>query len=191
MLGVDPSLSHTALVLGVIDPSSTNPTEVQSYRIKLDGAKFEHTIARLAALRERLTAILEAVEEDYGGPGVLIVEGYGFGIKNSHSHSLGEWGGQVRLAAYHRGWLLVIANIATIKKFTSGKGNAEKDQMMMEILDRWQYKATDNNNADAYALMRLGLVFVARVGEREVLKKDIESLKKLEVCLPHGPYEAN
>ncbi len=185
VLGVDPSLTHTALVLGTVDgDDSDRPNEVQSFKIKVALDKFEHTVARLTALSVRLDSILEAIEEDHGGPGVLVLENYGFGIQNSRPHSLGEWGGQVRLSAYRRGWVLVIAAIPTVKKFATGSGTAEKAKMMMEILDRWQFKASNDNEADAYALMRLGFVFRRRVLGLDVLKKDIEVVQKVEVCLP-------
>jgi Holliday junction resolvasome RuvABC endonuclease subunit len=184
ILGLDPSLTHTALVLGTVDETGSSvPESVESYRIKVDLAKYPHTVARLAALTARLESILEAVEEEHQGPGVLVLEGYAFSSKNKRE-ALGEWGGQVRLTAYRRGWVLAIAAPNTVKKFVTGSGVAEKDKMMMEVLDKWDYKASDNNNADAYALMRMGMVIRRRVVGEAVTQKDLDTLKSVEICLP-------
>lgn len=184
VLGVDPSLTHTGVVYGAMPPTDTDPTEVKHYAIKTDLKKHAHPIARLAHLAAYFDMLLDEVEEQIGGPSILTVENYSFGSKNSRPHSLGEWGGQVRLNAYWRGWTVVVVSPSVLKKLVTGKGNAEKDLMMMEILSKWGYKPLDNNNADAYALMRLGLIYARhRMGET-VLKKELELLKTVEVFEP-------
>lgn len=43
----------------------------------------------------------------------------------------------------------------TLKKFAAGKGNAKKQEMLMQIYKRWGIEFNDDNAADAYALARL------------------------------------
>ena len=43
----------------------------------------------------------------------------------------------------------------TLKKYASGKGNAKKQEMLMQIYKRWGIEFNDDNAADAYVLGRL------------------------------------
>jgi Holliday junction resolvasome RuvABC endonuclease subunit len=43
----------------------------------------------------------------------------------------------------------------TLKKYAAGKGNAKKQEMLMQIYKRWGLEFNDDNAADAYALARL------------------------------------
>jgi Holliday junction resolvasome RuvABC endonuclease subunit len=43
----------------------------------------------------------------------------------------------------------------TLKKFAAGKGNAKKQEMLLQIYKRWGIEFNDDNAADAYALARL------------------------------------
>lgn len=44
--------------------------------------------------------------------------------------------------------------VGTIKKYATGKGNANKE-MMLEAIRMWGYKPADDNEADALALLHL------------------------------------
>lgn len=43
----------------------------------------------------------------------------------------------------------------TLKKYAAGKGNAKKQEMLLQIYKRWGLEFNDDNAADAYALARL------------------------------------
>jgi len=43
----------------------------------------------------------------------------------------------------------------TLKKYAAGKGNAKKQEMLMQIYKRWGVEFNDDNAADSYALARL------------------------------------
>lgn len=43
----------------------------------------------------------------------------------------------------------------TLKKFAAGKGNAKKQEMLLQIYKRWGIEFNDDNAADAYSLARL------------------------------------
>jgi len=43
----------------------------------------------------------------------------------------------------------------TLKKYAAGKGNAKKQEMLMQIYKRWGIEFNDDNAADSYALGRL------------------------------------
>jgi Holliday junction resolvasome RuvABC endonuclease subunit len=43
----------------------------------------------------------------------------------------------------------------TLKKYAAGKGNAKKQEMLLQIYKRWGVEFNDDNAADSYALARL------------------------------------
>jgi Holliday junction resolvasome RuvABC endonuclease subunit len=43
----------------------------------------------------------------------------------------------------------------TLKKYAAGKGNAKKQEMLLQIYKRWGIEFNDDNAADSYALARL------------------------------------
>ncbi len=45
---------------------------------------------------------------------------------------------------------------STLKKFATGRGVGEKGDIKMWVLDKWGAKFSDNNQADAYVLARIG-----------------------------------
>ena len=72
---------------------------------------------------------------------------------------LGELSATVRLTIYDffdddRKYILKVPPM-TLKKFAAGKGNAKKQEMLLQIYKRWGLEFTDDNAADAYALGRL------------------------------------
>lgn len=161
VVGIDPSLTHTVMHgPGTRASIQTRPKD------------YPHGIARLAAIRDRLETWLAAIT-----PGVAYVEGYAYGARYNRE-ALGELGGVVRLALADLQWSVVVVPPTMLKKFVTGAGNGEKDHMMREIWKRWQYDATDNNDADAYALMRLGM---AHQGLEAATKVQAAALAKLEV----------
>lgn len=48
-----------------------------------------------------------------------------------------------------------IASPKTAKKYISGNGNADKEQMQESILEKYDYNLEDDNEADAFGLARL------------------------------------
>ena len=61
----------------------------------------------------------------------------------------------------------------TLKKYAAGKGNAKKQEMLMQIYKRWGIEFNDDNAADSYALARLASGAV----QGEVEKAVVEQVK--------------
>jgi Holliday junction resolvasome RuvABC endonuclease subunit len=72
---------------------------------------------------------------------------------------LGELSATVRLAIYdhYEGNLRFPLKVPpmTLKKYAAGKGNAKKQEMLLQIYKRWGIEFNDDNAADSYALARL------------------------------------
>ena len=61
----------------------------------------------------------------------------------------------------------------TLKKYAAGKGNAKKQEMLMQIYKRWGVEFNDDNAADSYALARLA----AGISISEVERAVVEQMK--------------
>jgi Holliday junction resolvasome RuvABC endonuclease subunit len=173
VIGLDPSLTHTA---GFHARGVPSALELRGFSVTSKPKQHPHAVARLRDLRDRLATELDACARA-ATPGVLMVEGYAYGAKCSRE-ALGELGGVFRMLAYERGWTIVVVPPTVLKLYVTGKGTAPKEVMMLEVFKRWGYSAPENNAADAYALMRLGVDYL---GERDDLAKRVqEVVTKLE-----------
>jgi Holliday junction resolvasome RuvABC endonuclease subunit len=163
VLGVDQSLTHTAAT----HLCSAEPEQhlVRHFSVETDAEGFPHDYARLSHIMERFTGEVrlcagsdQFMAAEYAR--WVFMEGYSMGSKTGRER-LGELGGQLRLWLFRTGWNLVVVPPTTLKKYVSGKGNSEKNAMMMEVLARWGHKSSDDNAADGYALARFGIEYVA------------------------------
>lgn len=88
----------------------------------------------------------------------VVVEGYSLNMQNASSVvPLVELGGLLRFMLHIDGMTWLDPRATELKKFVVGKGNVQKSHMMMHVLDRWGYKAGNDNLADAYGLACMGL----------------------------------
>lgn len=116
-------------------------------------------IERLIDIREWLVDHLEYVEEQGCIIQDIAMEGT---VLASHAALvLGELSAVVRMTIYdffeegdERRFPLKVPPM-TLKKYASGKGNAKKQEMLLQIYKRWGMEFNDDNAADAYALARL------------------------------------
>lgn len=111
--------------------------------------------ARLVLIRD---AILRQLGDD---PCVIAVEGYSMGSKGRVFH-IGELGGVIRVALMERGNCAVLTvPPAVLKKFATGKGNADKARMIAAA-GLCGFRTHDDNEADAYFLARMALAWQRR-----------------------------
>jgi len=91
---------------------------------------------------------------------VVFVEGYNFGAPRATSTlaSLGELGGVVRLMLWERGVTYVEIPPSVLKKFATGRGNASKEEVLIEAVKRApsDMVIAGNDTADAWWLYVLG-----------------------------------
>lgn len=74
-------------------------------------------------------------------------------LRSTSASILGELSGAVKLALYPTTPLIIPPT--TLKKFVTGSGNAQKNQMMMNTLKRYKVEIPDDNAVDAYGLARI------------------------------------
>lgn len=90
-------------------------------------------------------------------PDLVVLEDYAFHGRNAHSHELGELGGVVRLALHHHSipWLAVVPS--SLKKYSTGKGNAGKEEVLASAIRRLGYEGHSHDEADALWLRAMAL----------------------------------
>lgn len=147
VIGVDPSLSGTGLA-----PDTGSLMTVKTHT--KDGMK------RLSAIHK---AVLECAGNGYwaGYPALAVVEDL-----PTHAKSAGLTGqaqGVARMALVDAGVSVLTMAPATLKKFATGKGNADKKAMIAAWNEAHDAKVTDDNQADAAWLRQYGrmLMYIA------------------------------
>lgn len=167
VLGIDPSLTATALVrLDEKDNFATRVVKPQYIGIR------------------RLIDIEQDVLSWAQGVNLIAIEGYAFGAGASRE-ALGELGGVLKCALWRAGLRAIVVPPAVAKKFATGRGNAKKDEMRLAVYKKWGLDEQDLRTADevdAYVLAQIALVVALRRAGREVelLKYEAEALKSLK-----------
>lgn len=107
----------------------------------------------------RLNFILNKLDDRLNDvePDAVFIEGFSFGSKGRAVYEIGGLGYLVR----HRLWLRTIpyceVSPASLKRYATGHGNANKDEMIAEAVRRFDFPGKDNNAADAWLLLHMGM----------------------------------
>lgn len=164
--GIDPSLTQTAVVIG----SGPQDFKVFGHRSKPIGDSAGDRVKRYDRL---VSEIMETISANK--PDRIFIEGYAFGAKMARE-VLGEFGGILRWHLIEVDPLLCEVSPLGLKKFVTGKGAGQKEQMMLSVFRNWGYEPRGNDDADAYGLWRLGLCVCGldepkNLAQREVIVK--------------------
>jgi crossover junction endodeoxyribonuclease RuvC len=140
-VGIDQSVRHTGICALAENGSLVLLTLVEPVGLE-EGA--------------RLAYIESAVQEALGAGEVeaVVMEGYSYNSVNK-KFLLGEVGATVKLAVFKSGAALYIAAPKQLKKFVTGKGSSDKEDIMSAVYARWHVKIDNDNLADAYGLARI------------------------------------
>jgi Holliday junction resolvasome RuvABC endonuclease subunit len=151
-VGIDQSLTGFALTVLSLDDPSKHLTWV--YKSPYFG------IERLVDIRQWLTDTLNYIEMEIE-MNIVDIAMEGTVLASQAALVMGELSATVRLAIYdlfdegdHRRYPLKVPPM-TLKKYAAGKGNAKKQEMLLQIYKRWNVEFNDDNAADSYALARL------------------------------------
>lgn len=151
-IGIDQSLTGFALtILNVEDP-----THYITWVYKSD----YRGVKRLDDISRWMTSKLNTVKEQF----IQDIAMEGTVLASQSALVLGELAATVKLTLWlyfrdydHQEHLRVPLQIPpmTLKKYAAGKGNAKKQEMLMQIYKRWGIEFNNDNAADSYALARL------------------------------------
>jgi Holliday junction resolvasome RuvABC endonuclease subunit len=157
-IGIDQSL--TGFALTALNVSA--PDQYQTWVYKSD----KRGVARLADIRWWL---MDKFDEIAKSGDIQEIAMEGTVLASQSALVLGELAATVKLACWdyfdgnvnryvpyppHMRTPLQIPPM-TLKKYAAGKGNAKKQEMLMQIYKRWGVEFNDDNAADSYALARL------------------------------------
>jgi hypothetical protein len=165
-VGIDQSLTGFALtVLNIADP---NQFMTWVYKSPYFG------VERLADIRQWLTDHLDYCENNWT---IFDIAMEGTVLASHAALVLGELSATVRLAIFdffeegdNRRFPLKIPPM-TLKKYAAGKGNAKKQEMLLQIYKRWGIEFNDDNAADSYGLARLAGKFLIDDVEKAVVEQ--------------------
>lgn len=150
VVGLDLSLSsagvaHAALERGVATLKPKEKTDPQ----------------RMVEMRQ---AVLTAVRVWSPQP-LVMIEGFAFGQQRgaSQAHKIGGLGWIVRVALLEAGIPYLEVAPAALKRFATGKGNANKDEVLIAAVKAGA-RVEGNDEADAWWLRQMGLAAVGVSG---------------------------
>lgn len=109
----------------------------------------------------------------------VVMENYAFGA-SFRVAQLAELGGVVRYelakqASHHP----VMVSPSTLKKFLTGAGNSDKNQVLKEVYKRYGVDLPDDNMADAFGLAKFGQALVSSTDGLPQFQVDvIQNFKK-------------
>lgn len=132
-------LSLTASGVAAVDGSTS------CVKTKLRGP------ARLAAIRD---AVIELV---FPSADLVALEDYSFASRDAHAHELGELGGVIRLRLHELEVPWIAIPPSSLKKYSTGRGNAKKDEVLVAAVRRLPDFDGDHNQADAAWLRAMAL----------------------------------
>lgn len=163
VVGLDLSLTSTGyatrLATSLIKPTAVTGTEL--------GPRF-------ARLRTIKTRVLELLVED--APTLVVVEGPSHGSKGGHEHERGGLWWRILEAVDEAGIQVLVATPTMIKKYATGKGNAEKDDVLVQAVRRFDWFEGKNDEADALWACAMGYELIGRPIV-DVPKLNVEALK--------------
>ena len=157
-VGLDLSLTATGVVAvsnGTVDQQQlikTKPPANSSYTTE---------VIRIKYIVEQIrTGILLAA------PSLVAIEGMAFMVRNATALvQLSGLNYMVRSMLVDLDIPFIIVAPPSLKKFVTGSGKAQKDQMMLETYKRWNVTFMDNNLCDAHGLAQLAS---AAMGEKTI-----------------------
>ena len=164
-LGIDLSMTGT----GVVRLKDGHYT---SQLIKTKPTKSaEEEVKRLQTIRDKI----EMNDID-----LAVIEGLSYATRNTTSLiQLAALNYMVRERLMMEKIQFIIVAPTTLKKFVTGKGNAQKDLMLLETYKRYKVNITDNNIMDGYGLARIGEALLDnKVQLTEKQKEVVELLRK-------------
>lgn len=149
VVGLDLSLTSTGYAA---------PDRLATYRFKPSAKhtpKQDSAVAlRLPRLRWLTTQILDQLVIDM--PTHVVVEGPSHGSIGGHEHERGGFWWRIIEACDDAGIEILIATPTMLKKFATGKGNADKDIVLGATYSRFPWFKGGNDEADALWAAAMG-----------------------------------
>ena len=166
IVGLDLSLTHTGV--GIVSNGKRGYFSLIPKKI--------FAVKRLAWIEERLELFISSTSIC-----CVVIEGYSFGSVGRAIFNLGELGGIVRLLFYRHRIPIVIVPPAVVKRFSCGKGNASKEDVVSAYnrSHKTSFVLKDNNEVDALLLAEI-LYYYLYDDRSDLRSYQIEVIDSLE-----------
>lgn len=150
IIGLDLSLVASGVIL--LDGDKIRIKEVvkskPSSKLPID------ELDRLLKIKE---TIFKLIANEAGHVDLILIEGLAFMARNTTALvQLSGLNYLIREMARENNVPFVIIAPTTLKKFVTGKGNCQKDLMLLETYKRYNEEFLDNNLCDAFGLAKIG-----------------------------------
>jgi len=140
-------------------------------------------VERLVFIESQIWDVITAdgyIDQDWPGPPKVFLEGYAYARPNQ-AHQIGELGGVVRRLLHINGIPYTEIAPAAVKKFATGKGNADKYKVMSAVAKHWDKHFDSTDECDAFVLARIGMSLLSPGGDltqyqQEVVEKIREGM---------------
>lgn len=165
VMGIDPSLTGFAMVIMGDDC-------YERKEISTTSSKWGKTVrGRIARYRHLLGSCLEFAEKY--DVSQFFVEGYSFASRGQAVITLAEFGGVLRDRLLWRNNLVLEIAPTMLKKFATGKGNANKILVLQEIAKRYGIFFDSDNLGDAYIAAKIGRILIGKEAVSNLLQSSV------------------
>jgi len=162
--GLDLSLTATGVV--IINQSGV-VVHKQVIKTKVRGME------RLFVIRNIIADIYKRFAINF-----TCVEGYSMGSRNGKAFDIGELGGTIKLFLWSRKHDYYPIPPTQVKKYATGKGNGDKNKVMLAVFKEWQFEGTDDNEVDAFVLANIARAVKSNIVMRKYQAEAIISIRK-------------
>lgn len=171
VVGLDPSLQATGLAL---------PNGRSTIGSTRTGATWADRRGRYLGIVAKITSAITGHADYSAHRCVILVEHYAFGVNTAGHADVIELGFLLRWHLAPRCAALVEVNQSTLKKYATGRGNAKKPDLRVELLKRAGVDEPDDNRVDAAWLRYMGL---QRFGQTSALAMPADRAKVLDAVV--------
>lgn len=170
VMGIDPSLAGFAYAIAV---ESGNELQIHEALLKTkpSGDDVRARVDRYRLIVEPTIAAVRSL-----GVGLCVIEGYSFGSAggkvSGHAHDRAELGGILRNALVDVCRVVEVAP-SSLKKYATGKGNADKAEVISALSRRYGRTFKSDDAADAFALLQIGLCLVGTASPENRAQQEV------------------
>jgi len=170
IIGIDISLTGTGVVV------LKNDQVDSELLIKSKPPEEKNNVTEI----ERLVLIVNKIEDiiEKYKPDLVSIENMAFGVRNATSLTqLSYINYAIRAYLWASNIKFILVAPKSLKKFITGNGNADKEEMMLEVFQKYKIAFTEDNCCDAFCLAVVGRTILNNSATKENEKEVIEKLK--------------
>jgi crossover junction endodeoxyribonuclease RuvC len=140
-VGIDPSYSSTGVV--ILDGDTTH---VHTFKAGKPDHPFHE---RIHDLWKQISRVLPEASKCE-----ICIEGAAYAAE-FNAFMLGELSGALKYCLYSNGYKYNVVQPTVVKKFATGKGNAQKHFVAAHVAQKWGFVHSSNDAVDAFVLAKI------------------------------------